>query len=62
MSLRISTIRVGVEPAGGLVEDEDVRVVEHGLRQPCALPVAARQLADQLARHIVQATTAPLKA
>jgi hypothetical protein len=34
----------GVEAGRGLVQDQDVRVVEDGLGQPHALPVALRQL------------------
>src|SRR5450432_1052841 len=46
---------VGVEAARRLVEDEDVRVVEHGLREAEALAVALRQLADELARDLGEA-------
>jgi len=49
---------VWVEAARGLVQNQDVRVVQHGLRQADALAIAFRQLADQLPGHIGQATAA----
>jgi hypothetical protein len=41
---------LGVEAAGGLVEDQHVGVVDDGLRQADALAEALGELADQLVR------------
>jgi hypothetical protein len=46
---------VRVEVARRLVEDEDRRVVNEGLRKTDALPVAVRQVADLLAEHLREA-------
>jgi hypothetical protein len=42
-----------VEPGGRLVEDQDFRVVDDGLREADALPVALRQLAAMPVLHVV---------
>ena len=41
-----------VEPGGRLVEDQHVGVVDDGLRQPDALPVALRELAAVAVGHV----------
>ena len=43
---------VRIESAGGLIQDQNVRVVDDGLGEPDALPVALRELADDLLSHI----------
>ncbi len=52
MRARILGDLVGVEAARRLVQDEDVGVVQHGLRQADALPVTLGQLAYQLAGYL----------
>ena len=47
----------GVEPGGGLVEDQHVGAVNQRLRQPDALPVAAREMADDLVPHVPERAT-----
>ena len=42
----------GIEPGCGLVEDQDVRVVDDRLRQSDALPVAFGELSNQLVPDI----------
>ena len=49
---------VRVEAARRLVEDEDVGIVQHRLREADALPEALRQLADQLAGDVAEAAAA----
>ena len=43
---------LGVQPGGGLVENQNVGVVDDGLRQSDALPVAFGQLADQFGADV----------
>ena len=43
---------LGVEAGGRLVENQDVGVVDDGLRQSDALPVALGKLADQFVRDV----------
>ena len=43
---------LGIEAGGGLVEDQHVGIVDDGLREADALPVAFRKLADQLVADI----------
>ena len=45
---------LGVETAGGLVEDQDVGVVDDGLGDADALAVAFGQLADQLGADVAE--------
>jgi hypothetical protein len=42
---------VRIEPGGGLVEDDHLRVVDERLRQCHPLPIALGQFADELAVH-----------
>ena len=42
----------GIETAGRLVQNQDVGVVDDGLRDAHALPVALRQFTDQLGPHV----------
>ena len=46
---------VRIEIARGLVEDEDRRVVNEGLREPDSLPVAVREVADLFSQYLGQA-------
>ena len=46
---------VGVEARGRLVEDEDGRVVDHGLGQADALAIAFRERVDTFAEHVAEA-------
>ena len=45
---------LGVEAGGGLVEDQDVGVVDDGLGEADALPVAFGELADQLVADVAE--------
>ena len=45
---------LGVEAGGGLVEDQDIGVVDDGLRQADALAVAFGKLADQLVADVAE--------
>ena len=47
---------VRVQPRGGLVHNEDVRIVKKRLREPDALAQAARQLADGFFQNLVERT------
>ncbi len=49
---RVSYDLLGVEPGGGFVENQNVRVVNDGLRQSDALPVAFGQFADEFCAHV----------
>ena len=48
---------LGIESGGWLVENENVGVVNDGLRQANALPVAFRQLRDQFTLDVADGTT-----
>ena len=52
---RISMICLGSRPAGGLVEDQHVGVVDDGLGEADALAVAFGELADQLGADVADA-------
>src|SRR5437899_3152448 len=45
-----------IEADGGLVEDEDGRVVDKGLREADPLPVSFGEVAEQAIAHLSQAT------
>ncbi len=47
----------GVQPDGRLVEDEQLWLVQDGLRQPDALPIALGELADRPRQIAVQAAS-----
>src|ERR1700692_5143812 len=42
----------GIETAGGLVENQDIGIVDDGLGEPHALAIPFRKLADKLGLHI----------
>ncbi len=43
---------LGVQPGGGFVQNQNVGVMDDGLRQSHALPVAFGQFADQFGAHV----------
>ena len=43
---------LGIEAGGGLIEDQHIRVVNNGLRQPHSLAIAFGEFAQQLVFHI----------
>ena len=51
MNCSISWIWPGIEADRGLVEDEDLGIVDERLREPDALAEALREVAEQAARH-----------
>ncbi len=46
----------GIETGSRLIEDQNIGVVEDGLRQSDALAIAFRELADQLCLDVAQGT------
>ena len=52
MSSRVSMICFGIEAGRRLVENQDVRVVDDGLREADALPVSFGQLGALTVRHV----------
>src|SRR5262249_42196555 len=45
---------LGIETAGGFIEDQDIGVVDDGLREADALAVAFGELRDELAAHVAE--------
>ena len=46
---------VGVQPRGGLIQDKDLRVTDHRMRQTGPLAIATRELADGPMHHVLEA-------
>jgi hypothetical protein len=49
---------LGVEARGGLVENENVRIMDDGLRQADSLAIALGELTEQLVLHVVDVAAA----
>src|SRR5262249_5182707 len=48
---------LGVEAGGGLIEDQNVRVVNERLSEAHALAISARELADEFVTDVTESTT-----